>query len=34
MKSILLIGVNQSGSMLARHFQALGHEVLAVDRDA
>ncbi len=33
MKSILLIGLNHLGSMLAAQFQKLGHEVLAVDID-
>ena len=33
MKSILLIGVNKFGAMIARHLYSLGHQVLAVDRD-
>ncbi len=33
MKSILLIGVNRFGSLLARQFFDLGHQVMAVDRD-
>ncbi len=33
MKSILLIGVNTFGVMLAEHLSDLGHEVLAVDKD-
>lgn len=33
MKSILLIGVNNFGTMIARQLSELGHEVLAVDRD-
>ncbi|MBQ3864263.1 MAG: TrkA family potassium uptake protein [Clostridia bacterium] len=33
MKSILLIGVNNFGSMIAKHLHALGHEVMAVDRN-
>ena len=33
MKSILLIGVNRFGSLLARQFQEQGHQVMAVDRD-
>ena len=33
MRSILLIGVNRFGSLLARQFQRLGHQVMAVDRD-
>ncbi|MBQ1907649.1 MAG: NAD-binding protein, partial [Firmicutes bacterium] len=33
MKSVLLIGLNHLGSMLAAQFQKLGHEVLAVDID-
>ena len=33
MKSILLIGLNHLGSMLAAQFQKLGHEVMAVDID-
>lgn len=33
MKSILLIGVGNFGSMIARKLHELGHEVLAVDRD-
>lgn len=33
MKSILLIGVNHLGTLIAQRMQALGHEVMAVDRD-
>ncbi len=33
MKTILLIGVNTFGVMLAEHLSDLGHEVLAVDKD-
>ncbi|MBO7352967.1 MAG: TrkA family potassium uptake protein [Lachnospiraceae bacterium] len=33
MKSILLIGVNCFGSMLAKNFHGLGHQVMAVDKD-
>ncbi len=33
MKSILLIGTNRFGSLLARQFHELGHQVMAVDRD-
>lgn len=33
MKSILLIGVNRFGSLLARQLHDLGHQVLAVDKD-
>ena len=33
MKSILLIGVNHLGTLIAQNMQALGHEVMAVDRD-
>ena len=33
MKSILLIGTNRFGSLLARQFHALGHQVMAVDRE-
>lgn len=33
MKSILLIGINNFGTMLAKKLQELGHQVLAVDRD-
>ena len=33
MKSILLIGVNCFGSMLAKNFHELGHQVMAVDKD-
>ena len=33
MKSILLIGVNCFGSMLAKQFHDQGHEVMAVDKD-
>ncbi len=33
MKSILLIGVNHFGTMIARELHDMGHQVLAVDRD-
>ena len=33
MKSILLIGTNRLGSLLAREFRKLGHQVMAVDKD-
>ena len=33
MKSILLIGVNHFGFYLAKKFQELGHQVMAVDID-
>ncbi|MBP5751061.1 MAG: NAD-binding protein, partial [Firmicutes bacterium] len=33
MKSILLIGTNRFGSLLARQFQELGHQVMAVDKE-
>lgn len=33
MKSILLIGLNRFGSLLAKELHDLGHEVMAVDRD-
>lgn len=33
MKSILLIGINRFGTMIAKQLHELGHEVLAVDRD-
>lgn len=33
MRSILLIGVNCFGSMLARNFHDLGHQIMAVDKD-
>ena len=33
MKSILLIGVNHLGTMLAEQMQEMGHEVMAVDRE-
>lgn len=33
MKSILLIGVNRFGSLLAREFYSNGHQVMAVDKD-
>ena len=33
MKSILLIGVNRLGSLLAKQFQDHGHQVMAVDKD-
>ena len=32
MKSVLLIGVNTFGSLLAKQFHDLGHQVMAVDR--
>ena len=33
MKSILLIGLNRFGSLLARELHDLGHEIMAVDKD-
>ncbi|MEE1105911.1 MAG: TrkA family potassium uptake protein [Ruminococcus sp.] len=33
MKSILLIGVNRFGSLLANQFSKLGHEVMALDKN-
>ncbi len=33
MKSILLIGVNHFGTLLAKQLYALGHQVMAVDRN-
>ena len=33
MKSILLIGLNRFGSLLAKRFYELGHQVMAVDWD-
>ncbi|MBE6016954.1 MAG: TrkA family potassium uptake protein [Lachnospiraceae bacterium] len=33
MKSILLIGVNRFGSLLAEQFNRQGHQVMAVDKD-
>ena len=33
MKSILLIGVNRFGALLARQFYSLGHQIMAVDKD-
>ena len=33
MKSILLIGLNNFGSMIAKKLHELGHQVMAVDRD-
>ena len=33
MKSILLIGLNKFGTLIARQLHDLGHQVLAVDRD-
>ncbi len=33
MKSVLLIGVNCFGSMLARQFHEQGHQIMAVDKD-
>lgn len=33
MKSILLIGINTFGSMIAKQLHELGHQVLAVDRN-
>ena len=32
MKSVLLIGVNRFGSLLAKQFHDLGHQVMAVDK--
>ena len=33
MKSVLLIGINHFGTMIAKRLHELGHQVLAVDRD-
>ena len=33
MKSILLIGMNRFGVLLAKQFRELGHQIMAVDRD-
>ncbi len=33
MKSILLIGTNRFGTLLAKKFNELGHQVMAVDKD-
>ena len=33
MKSILLIGINKFGTLIAKQLHDLGHQVLAVDRD-
>ena len=33
MKSVLLIGVNRFGLLLAKQFHDLGHQIMAVDRD-
>ncbi len=33
MKSILLIGTNRFGMLLAKQFRELGHQVMAVDKD-
>ncbi len=33
MRSILLIGVNRFGSLLARQFHDQGHQIMAVDKD-
>ncbi|MCR5023383.1 MAG: TrkA family potassium uptake protein [Lachnospiraceae bacterium] len=33
MKSILLIGINHFGTMVAKQLRGLGHQVLAVDKD-
>ena len=33
MKSILLIGVNHLGTLIAKEMQELGHDVMAVDRN-
>ncbi len=33
MKSVLLIGTNRFGSLLARQFSRLGHQVMAVDKE-
>ncbi|MBR4813477.1 MAG: NAD-binding protein, partial [Lachnospiraceae bacterium] len=33
MKSILLIGVNNFGFMMARKLNELGHQIMAVDRN-
>ena len=33
MKSILLIGLNRFGSLLAKQLNDLGHQIMAVDKD-
>ena len=33
MKSILLIGVNRFGALLAKYFHEQGHQIMAVDKD-
>ncbi|MCR5295602.1 MAG: TrkA family potassium uptake protein [Lachnospiraceae bacterium] len=33
MKSILLIGLNHFGTLLARQFHGLGHQIMAVDKE-
>ena len=33
MKSILLIGVNRFGALLAEQFFSLGHQIMAVDKE-
>ncbi len=33
MKSILLIGLNRFGTLMAQELNALGHEVMAIDKD-
>lgn len=33
MKSILLVGVNRFGSLLANQFSKLGHEIMAIDKN-
>ena len=33
MKSILLIGINRFGSLLAKQLNELGHQIMAVDKD-
>ncbi len=33
MKSVLLIGINKFGTLIAKQLHSLGHQVLAVDRD-
>ena len=34
MKSVLLIGLGRFGRHMAKKFQAMNHEVMAIDRDA
>ena len=33
MRSILLIGVNRFGSLLAKQFHEQGHQIMAVDKE-